>query len=128
MNMKKESEMFDQMSDYYDLFRPDYPQEIIDSIVNHAKLSKGSRVLEVGAGSGKATARFVDYDLEMLCLDPGNNLVKKETRDSRERIFYLPKQDLKSMTCHTNILMQLFPGKHFIGFPNRWGMNYAIKR
>jgi len=75
--MKKESEMFDQMSDYYDTFRPDYPQEIIDSIVNYANLSKGSRILEVGAGSGKATARFVDYDFEMLCLDPGSNLVKK---------------------------------------------------
>ena len=77
MNMKKESERFDRMSEYYDKFRPDYPQEIIDSIVSQANLSKGSRILEIGAGSGKATTRFVDYDFEMLCLEPGTNLVKK---------------------------------------------------
>ena len=33
MNMKKESEMFDQMSEYYDKFRPDYPKRIIDMVI-----------------------------------------------------------------------------------------------
>lgn len=76
MNMRKESEMFDRMSEYYDKFRPDYPEKVIDTIVNIAGLTKGSRILEIGAGSGKATSQFVDYDFEMLCLDPGADLVR----------------------------------------------------
>lgn len=75
--MKKESEMFDQMSEYYDKFRPDYPKRIIDTIVETAGLTSASRILEIGAGSGKATSQFVDYNFEMLCLDPGEDLVKR---------------------------------------------------
>jgi len=53
--------MFNQMADYYDKFRPSYPQEIIDAIVKKAGLNVESSILEIGAGSGKATAQFADY-------------------------------------------------------------------
>jgi ubiquinone/menaquinone biosynthesis C-methylase UbiE len=76
MNRKEESEMFNQMADYYDRFRPDYPEETIQTILSTANLSSDSRVLEIGAGSGKATAQFADYDIEMLCIDPGEDLVQ----------------------------------------------------
>lgn len=77
MDQKRESEMFDQMADYYDRFRPGYPVEIIDAVVSRAKLTGGSRILEIGSGSGKATEQFAGRGFKMLCLDPGENLVKK---------------------------------------------------
>ena len=77
MDRKKESEMFNQMADYYDRYRPEYPQETINEIIQKADLYAGSKLLEIGAGSGKATAQFADFGFEMLCLDPGEDLVKK---------------------------------------------------
>ena len=77
MDRKKESEIFNQMSDYYDKYRPNYPREITDKIIKKADLCAGSKLLEIGAGSGKATEQFANFGFEMLCIDPGEDLVKK---------------------------------------------------
>lgn len=76
MDMRKESEMFDRTADYYDKFRPSYPVEIVDKIINTAKLDNNSRLLEIGSGSGKATELFAAENLNIFCIDPGENLVK----------------------------------------------------
>lgn len=73
---KKESEMFDKAAEYYDKFRPGYPKEIIDTMIEKTKLSNNSKTLEIGAGSGKATEYFKDYGFSIRCIDPGENLVK----------------------------------------------------
>lgn len=75
-DVKKESEMFDKAAEYYDKFRPGYPNEIIEAMVMHTKLSKDSKTLEIGAGSGKATDFFKDYGFSIRCIEPGENLVK----------------------------------------------------
>ena len=75
LDWKKESEMFNQAADYYDKFRPSYPKEIINALINETKLSIGSRLLEIGAGSGKATELFINKGFEILCIEPGVDLV-----------------------------------------------------
>ncbi len=80
-----ESEMFNQMADFYDKFRPSYPLETINSIVKTADLTPGSQVLEIGAGSGKATEQFAAYGFEMLCMDPGEDLVHKGNERFRDQ-------------------------------------------
>ncbi|MHB1485762.1 MAG: class I SAM-dependent methyltransferase [Saccharofermentanales bacterium] len=77
MDWKRESEMFNQMADYYDKYRPNYPQEIIKAIIEKANLSAGSKLLEIGSGSGKATEQFADNGFEIRCIEPGVDLVKK---------------------------------------------------
>lgn len=77
MNRKEDSERFDQMADFYDEYRPGYPQEIIHAIIQRAGLKAGSRLLEIGSGSGKATAQFVDNGFEITCVDPGAALVHR---------------------------------------------------
>lgn len=76
LDWKKESEMFNQTADYYDRYRPSYPRDIIDTIVKEAKIQTGSKLLEIGAGSGKATELFSDRGFDILCIEPGNELVK----------------------------------------------------
>jgi len=82
MNMRPESERksalqeFNRMSDYYDKYRPDYPEELIKTIISRANLTTDSKVLEIGAGSGKATVQFADFGFEMVCIEPGVDLVK----------------------------------------------------
>lgn len=68
MNYKTESEMFDRAADYYDRFRPGYPQEIIESFLDKAKIKSGDRLLEIGAGSGKATEQFCGKGLDITCI------------------------------------------------------------
>lgn len=78
--MFNQSEAFNQMADYYDTYRPGYPIKIIQTIVQKTNLTAGSKLLEIGAGSGKATAQFADYGFEMRCIDPGADLVQKGNR------------------------------------------------
>ncbi len=68
------------MAEYYDFYRPDYPDEIIHQIVEKTGLSTNSHVLEIGAGSGKATAQFVDYGFDILCVEPGQDLAARGRR------------------------------------------------
>jgi len=74
MDWKKESEMFNRAADYYDRYRPGYPQEIIDALIAETGISAGSLLLEIGAGSGKATAQLAGRGYEILCIDPGADL------------------------------------------------------
>lgn len=69
--------VFNQMVDYYDRYRPQYPTEIIDKIVTTASLTCDSRIIEIGAGSGKATSQFIDYNIDILCIEPGKALAEK---------------------------------------------------
>jgi len=77
LDWKKESEMFNQMADYYDKYRPSYPNEIINILIEKTKLTNGSKLLEIGAGSGKATELFTSKGFEILCIEPGSDLVKR---------------------------------------------------
>ena len=72
-----DGELFNQMADYYDIFRPDYPKIIADTIVDKANLTNQSKILEIGSGSGKATAMFVDFGIRVVCIEPGMDLIAK---------------------------------------------------
>jgi cyclopropane fatty-acyl-phospholipid synthase-like methyltransferase len=80
MDYRKESEMFNQMVDYYDKYRPDYPEDIINRIISEANLTVGSKLLEIGSGSGKATYQFADYGFEIFCVDPGADLIQRAAK------------------------------------------------
>src|SRR5215467_16119687 len=51
----------------YDKFRPRYPDQLVDDVV---ALLPGRRVLEVGAGTGIATAAFAARGMAMTCVEP----------------------------------------------------------
>ena len=76
MNFHKESEMFNQAAEYYDKYRPGYPQEIIDSLISVTGITEGSDLLEIGCGSGKATEQIIGKGFNILGIDPGEDLVR----------------------------------------------------
>jgi SAM-dependent methyltransferase len=51
----------------YDKFRPRYPEQLVDDVV---AMLPGQGVLEVGAGTGIATAAFAVRGLSMTCVEP----------------------------------------------------------
>ncbi|GII25157.1 class I SAM-dependent methyltransferase [Planosporangium mesophilum] len=51
----------------YDKYRPRYPDQLVDHVV---AMLPGRRVLEVGAGTGIATAAFAARGMAMTCVEP----------------------------------------------------------
>jgi len=52
-------ETFGSVAELYDRARPTYPAAIFDDLAELASLAPGSRVLEIGPGTGKATTELV---------------------------------------------------------------------
>ena len=77
LNIKHESEQFDKAADFYDMYRPSYPHKIIQQLVERTQLDQQSKLLEIGAGSGKATELIKNYGCSITCVEVGEHLVKQ---------------------------------------------------
>jgi protein-L-isoaspartate O-methyltransferase len=73
MNQKR-SETFDRIATLYDAIRPDYPAALVADVIELASLNARSTILEIGAGTGKATLPFAEKGYTIHCLEPGKNL------------------------------------------------------
>jgi ubiquinone/menaquinone biosynthesis C-methylase UbiE len=62
---------FNRVAALYDKWRPGYPEELFAEIGKITGLGRGSRVLEVGCGTGKATTGMAKCGADMLCIDIG---------------------------------------------------------
>jgi SAM-dependent methyltransferase len=60
---------FGAVADSYDEVRPGYPPELVDAVLAYAGRVPAT-VVEVGAGTGKATEGFAGRGLPVLCLEP----------------------------------------------------------
>ena len=67
---------FDTVASTYDQVRPSYPSQIVSTLFEVCELAPESRVLEIGAGSGKATEFLAGHNLELTCIEPGPALAK----------------------------------------------------
>jgi SAM-dependent methyltransferase len=62
--------VFGEVAAQYDAYRPAYPDALFETIVDFGGLRAGDRALEIGAGTGKATAGFVARGLHVHALEP----------------------------------------------------------
>jgi SAM-dependent methyltransferase len=76
----KDSKCFDTVSDMYDLYRPAYPLELIESILSLTNIPLTGQILEIGSGTGKATTLFAQKGFSIHCIEPGKNLNKVAMR------------------------------------------------
>jgi len=78
-------EVFDGVAEAYDVRRSGYPREIVAAAVERAGLGFGSRVVEVGSGTGKLTEELVAFGLRVEAVDPGRKMIafaRRRVRDS----------------------------------------------
>ena len=61
---------FGRVASAYDRARPSYPHSAIDEVLARAAIGAGDVVLEVGAGTGKATVMLAQRGLRVLALEP----------------------------------------------------------
>jgi SAM-dependent methyltransferase len=61
---------FDARAELYDAVRPSYPDALADDVIAAA----GRRILEIGAGTGKATVVFARRGASIVAIEPGASL------------------------------------------------------
>lgn len=62
--------VFGEVAEQYDRARPGYPPAVFVDVLSFAGHRAGERVLEVGAGTGKATAGYVAAGARVVALEP----------------------------------------------------------
>ncbi len=65
---------FDAIPELYDRARPTYPEAVFDDLEESARLSVGSRVLEIGPGPGKATQPLAERGYEIVAVELGASM------------------------------------------------------
>ncbi len=69
-------EVFARFSSLYEKARVGYPEQLIDDILDFSKINKKARVLDVGCGTGQATALFANRGFEVVGLDISEEMIK----------------------------------------------------
>lgn len=65
---------FNQAAVLYDEARPSYPEPLIEDVIRITNISGDDKLLEIGAGTGKATVQFARRGFGVHCVELGDNL------------------------------------------------------
>lgn len=104
---------FDAVAEAYDRVRPGYPAQLVDATCARAGLGPGSRVLEVGCGTGKLTAALAERGLVVDAVDPGGRLLARARArvDARTVTFHLGR--FEDVSLPENAYEAVFSGTAF---------------
>lgn len=75
------SRTFDEDAELYDRARPGYPPELFDDLAELAGTGPGCRVLEVGAGTGKATLPLAERGCRITAVELGADMAAVARRN-----------------------------------------------
>jgi SAM-dependent methyltransferase len=74
-------EIFDEDAERYDRARPGYPEALIDDLFVLAGIGSGSRVLEIGCGTGQATVPLARRGCSVVAVELGARLAVVAARN-----------------------------------------------
>lgn len=66
---------FGSVADAYDRLRPGYPEPLFEELLGYARGTLGE-VLEIGAGTGKATLRLLTHGLDVVAVEPSAEMAR----------------------------------------------------
>ena len=72
---------FDMAADLYQRARPDYPEELYRTLMDVTGIERGSRALEVGCATGKATVPLARRGVHVTCVELGAELAAAARRN-----------------------------------------------
>ncbi|MFB6808912.1 class I SAM-dependent methyltransferase [Streptomyces sp. NPDC056387] len=78
------SRVFGEVAEVYDAARPGYAQELVAEVLAYAALGDRPAV-EIGAGTGKATAAFAEAGTELVCIEPDPRMAQVLRRNTAHR-------------------------------------------
>jgi SAM-dependent methyltransferase len=62
---------FNARADEYRLARPPYPERVYDLLGQRCGLGPGTRVIEIGSGTGQATRELLERGADVVAVEPG---------------------------------------------------------
>jgi SAM-dependent methyltransferase len=68
---RRERTAFDSVAPRYARYRPGYPSEVVADLVARADIHAGSRVLEIGCGSGQLSVPLAELGADLLAVELG---------------------------------------------------------
>ncbi len=68
---RRQGRLFDEVPELYDRVRPSYPEELFADLSTLAGIGADSSVLEVGCGTGQATASLAGLGCSVTAVEPG---------------------------------------------------------
>lgn len=83
---------FDEVAELYDRARPVYPRELFADLVSLAAHEPRARVLEIGCGTGQATAPLAELGFDLVCVELGERLAEV----ARRRLARFPNVEVVS--------------------------------
>jgi SAM-dependent methyltransferase len=79
-SIRQYGQVFDDIAAEYDAHRSGYPSVLVDLALRRGGLDAGSRVLEVGSGTGKLTELLIERQLVVDAVEPGQNMIAAARR------------------------------------------------
>ncbi|HET9718449.1 MAG TPA: class I SAM-dependent methyltransferase [Solirubrobacteraceae bacterium] len=73
---------FGPVAEAYDRARPDYPDALVEDVIREADCRPGEEVLEIGAGTGKATRMFCARGLSVVAIEPDREMAAVASRQA----------------------------------------------
>lgn len=92
--MRHPGTSFDLVAELYDAVRPAYPEALYDDLVLLSGTPPNGRVLEIGAGTGQATAQLASRGLAVIALEPGERLAQL----ARSRLAHFKNVSVRTTT------------------------------
>ena len=78
---QRRRESFDTVADFYDRYRVPPPPEVVDAVIRSSVLSQGSRVLEIGCGTGQLSVPLARHGVRLTAIDLGSHLVARARKN-----------------------------------------------
>lgn len=97
--MSKKLEPYKGISVIYDEIRPSYPEELIQDIILKTGLKLNHRLLEIGAGTGKATLQFAQKGYAIDAVELGEDMA--EILKEKSRLYPNVSVDIASFEAWT---------------------------
>lgn len=72
---------FDEVAELYARGRPRYPDVVIDDVVELGGFGPGTRIVEIGCGTGQATASLAERGVDVTCVELGARLAEVARRE-----------------------------------------------
>ena len=72
---------FDDVAELYARGRPPYPDVVIADVVELAGFGTASRIVEIGCGTGQATAALAQLGVDVTCVELGARLAEVARRE-----------------------------------------------
>jgi SAM-dependent methyltransferase len=101
----------------YRLARPPYPRQVYDLLASECGLGEGSRVLEIGAGTGQATRGLLARGAHVVAVEPGAELGAHLLADLGGPRLRVVRGDVETVELGEHDLVVAATSMHWVRLP-----------